>query len=306
MRARTVIPTDLEELATSQGGVILARQANANGVSGAAVRRLLERGELQRVARGIYYIGSAPVPWVSVAAGAVLAGGESAVIGGEAAAYLWELSKEEPGSIEVLVPQSRKTPDTDSWNFTRSRRPVKAHGSPPRTTLADTILDMCERQPEAAARWIDAGLRRPGVSARAILAAMDTRRRFPLRAEVEGMIRDHIEGVHTELERAYRANVERPHGLPEARRQVRRGNRFHDLEYLERLIVELDGRLGHEGFSRFRDMDRDNQNLVLGLLTLRYGWFDCTRQPCAVAMQVFEILVRLGWTGEFQRCPRCP
>ncbi|HHW83543.1 MAG TPA: hypothetical protein GX743_07025 [Actinomycetales bacterium] len=285
--------------------MITADQAYLAGITPAALRGILSRGEWHRVGRGVYRIGTPPAPWEANALAGTFLGGSGSMVMGEAAAFLWELTRDAPDSIEILIPESRKTPDSAPWKFVRSRRLPKPYGTPPRTPLADTVLDLCQQDPASITKWIDAALRRPGVSAKAILAAMDLRHRVPGREIIAGIISDHLEGVHTELERAYRANVERAHGLPEGTRQVRRGNRRHDLEYLERLIVELDGRLGHAGFARFRDMHRDNENLVLGLLTLRYGWFDSTEKPCEVARQVATMLWRLGWTGTLRTCPRC-
>jgi hypothetical protein len=54
-----------------------------------------------------------------------------------------------------------------------------------------------------------------------------------------------------------------------------RGNRvWRDLAYQRfGLYIELDGRLGHEGAEHaFRDMGRDNDAVLGGRLTLRYGW----------------------------------
>ena len=71
------------------------------------------------------------------------------------------------------------------------------------------------------------------------------------------------------------------------------------------LVVELDGRLGHDGIGRFRDMYRDNAGVVEGVVTLRYGWHDVTDRPCAMAIQVGDVLMRRGWFGVPRRCDRC-
>ena len=51
------------------------------------------------------------------------------------------------------------------------------------------------------------------------------------------------------------------------------------------LLIELDGRLGHEGVGRFRDMRRDNRATIDGLATLRYGFGDVHGIPCEVAIR---------------------
>lgn len=56
---------------------------------------------------------------------------------------------------------------------------------------------------------------------------------------------------------------------------------------------------------RFRDMSRDNDALLGGQVTLRYGWTDVTDRPCQVARQVADLLIARGWPGAPSRCPRC-
>jgi hypothetical protein len=72
-----------------------------------------------------------------------------------------------------------------------------------------------------------------------------------------------------------------------------------------RLLVELDGRAGHEGMGRFRDMNRDNQFALIEWITLRYGWYDVVHRPCVVAFQVAAALAVRGWNGLPTRCFRC-
>jgi hypothetical protein len=116
------------------------------------------------------------------------------------------------------------------------------------------------------------------------------------------------EGAESPLELTYLRDVERPHGLPRGRRQKSRlGLRYvSDVGYDEwALLLELDGRDGHAEEGRFRDRRRDNAFALRALLTLRYGWYDVTDKPCAVAWQVATVLRARGWLGDFRRCGRC-
>jgi len=70
-------------------------------------------------------------------------------------------------------------------------------------------------------------------------------------------------------------------------------------------LVELAGQDGHSGADRFRDMRRDNLHALLDELTLRFGWFDVSDRPCAVAYQVYLVLVRRGYRYPFLRCAHC-
>jgi hypothetical protein len=105
----------------------------------------------------------------------------------------------------------------------------------------------------------------------------------------------------------YLHDVERAHGLPTGERQSRStAGDVRDVLYRRyATVVELDGRLGHEGLGRFRDMRRDNAATLDGDVTLRYGDADIRTEPCAVAFQVAEVLIRRGWGGLPTRCRRC-
>ncbi|WP_375422971.1 hypothetical protein [uncultured Friedmanniella sp.] len=63
------------------------------------------------------------------------------------------------------------------------------------------------------------------------------------------------------------------------------------------VVVELDGRLGHEGLGRFRDMARDNGAVLDGEVTLRYGSAEVFGEACLVARQVGAVLGGPGWRG---------
>lgn len=129
------------------------------------------------------------------------------------------------------------------------------------------------------------------------------------RAELSAALGLAADGVHSLLEFRYVNRVERPHGLPAARRQrsvVRAGQRqYQDVTYQEYgLVVELDGQVAHPAESRWRDVRRDNANTAVGQGTLRYGWADVTERPCFVAGQVAATLAARGWTGVLRRCGR--
>ena len=124
-------------------------------------------------------------------------------------------------------------------------------------------------------------------------------------------LEDVEQGVRSNLEYRYVRGVERPHGLPRARRQVRvvRSGRvcYLDNLYDEFLVgVELDGLVAHPPGERWRDFRRDNAGAADGIVTLRYGWADVTGRPCEVAGQVAAVLRRSGWPGTARACgPSC-
>jgi hypothetical protein len=111
------------------------------------------------------------------------------------------------------------------------------------------------------------------------------------RRELSELLSPDLAGLMSVLERRYACDVERPHGLPAAARQVRaeHGERteYRDVLYEEYgTCVELDGRLAHPAEARWRDIRRDNAVAADGGATLRYGWLDVTTRVCETAAEV--------------------
>ena len=159
----------------------------------------------------------------------------------------------------------------------------RAHGDLPVAAPQEVILDVCDAQPEKAAYWISQAcykirwLRPDDVS-----NALEARSRYKQRKLVSQIVGDYKQGIQSVLEKKY----------------------YIDVDY-GGVFVELDGRAGHVGGGRFRDMERDNYHAVMGAVTLRYGWDDVNYRPCEVAFQVNQVLGRYGIRSEAHPCPKC-
>lgn len=312
MRARQEPDARLLSLAEAQDGVLTLGQAADLGVGPWAVRRLAET-QWQRLAPGVFYLGLGAPPWRAQAWAGLLVGGPHARLAGEAAAHLHGLLAEPPATVEVLVPFDRQVRDRWPWTFRRERpgvREQRSVGVLSRTTVEDTVLDLVDRA--TSAREVQ-GLVASAVQQRRttvvrLRRAATGRARLRHRRLVEALLDDVADGAETPLEIAYLHQVERAHGLPRGVRQHRAGHSgaIRDVLYEEfAVVVELDGRLGHDGAGRFRDLDRDNAAAAAGELTLRYGWHDVADRSCAVAAQLGVVLARRGWDDEPRRCHRC-
>lgn len=142
--------------------------------------------------------------------------------------------------------------------------------------------------------------------------ALVLRRKLTRRRLLRTILDDVAAGAYSVLERRYLVEVERPHGLPGGRRQRRvvrgRAVAYRDVEYVGlRIVVELDGRLGHEAArDRWADLDRDIASAVAGDLTLRVGWGQVLDR-CRLASAVATLLLARGWDGAPHPCtPGCP
>jgi hypothetical protein len=129
------------------------------------------------------------------------------------------------------------------------------------------------------------------------------------RREIALALGDAAGGALSVLEYRYVHRVERPHGLPAARRQARvrqdTGNRYLDNFYEEYgVCVEVDGTAAHPADEQWRDKRRDNANAVRGIVTLRFGLLDLGDRRCETASAVAALLRRHGWTGSLRACGR--
>jgi hypothetical protein len=271
----------------------------------------------RRVHRGVYLTATGPPAREALLWAALLAAGDGAVLVGPTAAELWGFGRPAPG-VHVAVPSNRKVRKRlVGVRVVRSDAAVARvdpRREPPRTTVEDTVLDLVDvsEDDRGAVGWITAAFSARATDPRRLLQAAERRPRMVRRSLVETTCAKVRAGATSPLEIGWLDRVERPHGLPQAARQRvasgRDGRVFRDVVYDGYgVVVELDGRLGHEGAEHaFRDMDRDNRAVLGGLVTLRFGWTAVMGHPCEAAAQVANVLAARGWVGELVRCgPGC-
>jgi len=322
------IGAHLARLLDQQAGTLTRAQAADHGCTRSALDARLRSGRWQQVRPRVYAAFTGPLPRRSQLWAAVLYAGPGAVLWGPSAAEVDGLAtRAAVTTIWLSVPadlrvrRHRVTAGSvvagdsvagASIVVRRSRRHVKAARpqlNPPRTHIDETVLDLVAQAAsagEALAVVADACQRRL-TTPRRLLRLCQDRRNLRWRAEVLPALGDVARGAHSLLELRYLREVERAHGLPAGRRQraVRRGSarEWIDVSYEEfATLVELDGRLGHEGAGTWRDMRRDNASVVAGEAPLRYGWADVTGRPCAVAAELATVLAARGWTGRPRHC----
>jgi len=183
--------------------------------------------------------------------------------------------------------------------------------SPPCTRVEDTVLDLIQIAPtfDDAYAWICRAVGRRRTTADRIEQAMDARKKMRWRRELALALGDAGDGALSLLEYRYVRRVERPHGLPTARRQARirqrTGNRYLDNLYEEYgVCVELDGTAAHPEDEQWRDKRRDNANLFSGIVTLRFGFPELGEHRCESAAYVAAVLRSRGWPGSAHPCSR--
>lgn len=304
----------LRAYADDQADLLTRGQCLRAGVTDEVIEHRLRTRRWRRVHPGVYLTAVGRADWLVRAMAAFLRAGPGAAFTGECAALLWGLRRDPPPRIELAVPATRNpTSPGDAVRIRRRHRldsVVDDLAYPWRTTVPVTVLDV------AAGLGADAALavvaravqgERVGVGQlRAELARRGRHRHGPLLREVLGDVAD---GAHSVAEIRYVRDVERAHGLPVAERQAPSAagaRRLHDNRYAAYgLVVEVDGRLGHESWAdRVRDGRRDRQVLPTHGVTLRVFWPDVVLTPCTTAVEVAAVLAARGWRDRARPCRR--
>jgi very-short-patch-repair endonuclease len=305
----------VEAIAAHQAGVCTTAQARSAGLPADAIRRLLASGRWVSLHRGVHLTHRGPAGLQERIWAAHLALGPTSVVGGTTAARYWGLVEQDlpPDEAITMVLPDGCSRRARGVVVTRVPMPAAlAHPAriPPVLSVEHAVLGTVAdaRNDNAAVEAILRACRMRLTTPDRLLAAAALRPRLRRRDVLNQVCAEVRGGMTSELERRYRNRVARPHGLPPARTQVpsRTGLRraYRDVHY-EALgvIVELDGRLGHEQESEvLRDQERDNHATLTGQATLRFGWLGIVGDACMVAQQVGELLRIRGWTGTIRPC----
>lgn len=313
---------DLEDLAVEQDGVVCRDQVLACGRDDSFIETRLRRRQWRRVHRGVYVDHTGPLSWHQRTWAALLLCGEHK--GYAAACHDTALALHgvrRPSSYDVVHVAVDRQRHVQAPAGVRVHRmtglaaSVHPNRRPARIRLERAVLQVASaaRDDAAAIAVISDVCKSRRTTVSHLLSELQVRARLPRRTFLLEVLEDVGTGVHSVLEHRYVTRVERAHGLPVAHRQRRGDNgrggaTWRDADYLGGLlVVELDGRLGHEwAEDRWADFARDVAAAIDGALTLRLGWRQVL-EPCRVADGLARLLRRLGWSGRPRPCAAgCP
>lgn len=302
---------DALELSKQQFHILTTADAQELGLSRWTLKRLVDVGHWQRLFYGIYLTHSAKPNWVSRAQAALLMGGENSFLSHESAWYLHGLQQRPPPIITLNIPRESRLKKRPSLRIVRRSQIPATTGKLARTTPEDTLLDLIAKKndPLDIVGLLTHAFRN-NVTDSKVLEQLEKRTRFRNRKLLNLMLSTVVHGIESPLEYLFDHNVEIPHGLPRSEKQsVRRINgkqiRSDRRIKLFRLLIELDGNLGHPGGRTDRDTWRDNANLIkYGETTLRYRWANIAGRPCETAAQIAAALQANGWRGKPTPCSR--
>ena len=307
---------DVAACLTRQAGVISRRQVLAAGRDDAFIARMIRRRHWARVHPGVYVDHTGPLTWPQQAWAAVLYA-HPAALAGRSALRAHRVRGHDSDEIHVAVPHARKVRPRAGVRIERLTEfdaAVQANLSPPRVRVEHALLRVASSAPtdDAAVGVLADGCQSRRTTAARLAHELRTTPTLPRRGLLLAIVDDVASGALSALERRYLRHVELAHGLPRGQRQRPDtwGSRaaHRDVEYLQqRLVLELDGRLGHEwAVDRWSDLDRDLTAATTGGLTLRAGWGQVL-QPCRLAQQMALVLSARGWAGSPVSCGAdCP
>ena len=311
---------ELAELARTQEGVVARSQLVEHGMTDQHIAAQLAGHRWRRARPGVYLTFTGPASFRAQVWAAVLYAGAGAVASGETAAFLSGLRDRPPSHLEIAVHARRRVqdhPGGDGAPPLRIRRVrglhTRRHPSrlPPQTRTEDTVLDLVDRAVDRdhVVGVITGACQRRLTTAARIRQCAAGRGRLRWRGLVTEVLEDVEDGVQSPLERRWRRDVERAHGLPAGQRNHCEGYRgshlYRDVRYTPyATVIELDGNAAHPMERRELDRARDNDLAESAQVTLRYGWRAVAGTPCRTAAQVARVLTRRGWGGEVRRCGR--
>ncbi|WP_330473939.1 type IV toxin-antitoxin system AbiEi family antitoxin domain-containing protein [Terrabacter sp. C0L_2] len=294
-----------------QSGLVTREQALAAGLTEKAIRWRVTSGRWTVVHPRVYLTEPGREGWDLRATAALLHVGRPAALFRWSAGHAWSLVHRGDDPIEVVVPIGRSGRTRDGITIVRSRefhQRLDPTAWPHRVSAAHTVFDLSAGAPLDRAVALMAKAQQLRLcTPDELRAALATRSRQPQRRLLMEALGEVGEGVESAAEHRYVRDVERAHGLPVGRRQAPApGQRHRDSAYdAQKVVVEVDGRLGHEGWAaQAVDRRRDIDSAVTGWLTVRPTWLEVADAPCRLAADLDTILRSRGWTGRAVPCRR--
>ncbi len=303
--------SQLARLAEDQHGILTLAQCRDGHLSERQLAHRVATGRWSRPHRGVYLTVPGRDTFLTRATAALLACGTDAALSHDAAAYLHGLATTEPRLIDVLIPADRRIAESAGVRVHRSAHAeTRTHDLlwPWRTTIEHTVFDLAQiGDLDAAIAVIARGCSRRLTTPRALRTALATRPRQRHAADLREILAEVEAGRESPLEVRFVRDVLAAHGLPPGVAQHSIGTaQRHDIAFPDLwLIVELDGRLGHEGADgRHTDAGRDRRASGRGWLTIRATWRDVAGASCRLAAELAAVMAVRGWSGRPRVCRR--
>jgi very-short-patch-repair endonuclease len=289
----STVEKQLAMLARRSHGIVTRAQLLRIGITARQIERRVERGTLLLEHRGVYRVGHRAPSVEARYMAAVRAGGNRALLSGQAAAYLLGISKGRPPEPEVTVPTERRIPGVNTRRSKLKDRTVWK--GIPVTTAARTLVDLAAVLDEAelARACHEAGVRHHTTPSQ-VEAVLARRRRAPGAAKLRAVMSGGARVALSKLETGALALLRR-NDLPLPRETNRLvGEHRVDFRWpAHRLTVELDGfRFHNSRHSWEQDRRRERDAYARGDDLRRYTYADVFEHPAAMLAELRALLQR--------------
>jgi hypothetical protein len=281
-------------VAARQHGLITTAQLLASGMSRPAIARAARRGDLHRVALGVYAVGHVALSREAVWLAAVLSGGAGAALRGLSAGRLYEVSRFAAPVAEVVVPRRRTS--RPGVRFHRANqldpRDVTSHRGIPVTTMHRTLVDLADvLTPHQLANVMHEAAFRGRLVAPAVRDAMARVWGRPRLWVVERALELHAGGSAGTRSGAEDACLALVDGMPEPLVNVSFEGFERDFRWPERaLVVEIDGPAHGRAHTRRDDAGRDRTLREAGCTILRFTDEEVHQRPRAVRSAIAGVV----------------
>jgi very-short-patch-repair endonuclease len=287
----------LADLVRRQHGMVSRQQLLGAGLSRDAVRRRVNSGVMDRVARGVYAMGPVRGPLAGEWA-AVLGASKGAVLAEWSAARVLELTtSHDVGPVTLLVPRgaSGRREGARRCRNLLDDEVTEVRGLPV-TTPARTLLDLARHGTtrgleDALAAAVHQRLAR-GDELRATIARHPTHPGALRLRSLLGEEDQRTAPARSEAERRLLALLRRG-GLPVPAVNARvHGFELDAYWSRQRLAIETDGVRFHSSQAAFhRDRRRDAVLAAAGILVMRVTWRHLRHEPDATLARIAQALV---------------
>lgn len=283
----------IRKIAALQYGAFSACQALQAGGTRAMLQQRLRRGDVEIAADGVYVLPGAPQCWRQKLWIGLLEVGDGCGVSGRPGAAVWRLPGFREEGVEVLALHGRKNHRLTT-GVLREMRGLPTHHLKTvdgvRVASIELTLFMLAGSEtlKCVERAVDNALTAGLTSAERLWRAWGeiAARGRPGTKALRAILVDRLPGYvapASELEARFR-DLLRDEGIEQPERQVDLGadgwiGRV-DCYFRPRIVVELDGRVGHVGeLDRAKDRQRINELTAAGFCVLQFTWTDLVMRP---------------------------
>jgi hypothetical protein len=248
------------------------------GLSRAAVYRLVERGQLHPLYRGVFMVGHARIVDHGRLIGALLAAGPTAWLSHRTAAAVYGLRALNVRRIELTVPgtSTRRLPGLELHRATRPpfNGEVRQRNGLRVSSVARMLVELAPREkPTELNRLITVAARKGLLNIEQLAEALRRHRHRPGIAKLRAAAKDYLprDDRKSELERAFDRELPRHPDIPQPLRNIHIDIWEIDCYWpQERVALELDGRPYHVAVADIeKDRVKDAKLLGMGIAPMR-------------------------------------